>query len=129
MTRKIVAIRFDDGAEAAVPDLLTLRGYIDSLLLKEEMRALASAPIDWPLRAKLAEARQVHKLGKKATNRRNATISRNSFSRQPDAKKQLLAFKDAYEADHGKTHGWITAACAKFPTDPKTLKRILGKAD
>ncbi len=40
-------------------------------------------------------------------------------------KAQLEVFRAAFEAEHGRTFGWVTGACKNFSTTKDTIRRIL----
>lgn len=125
---KIIAIKFDDGTEAEVGDIFSLKRYIDQLYTKENTRALAAdTSIDWSARSEFLDQQQAIRLGKKAIKRTNASKPRNTFSRDINAKNKLLAYKQNYYYTEGTKHGWLKSACDHFLIDPKTLKKILGR--
>jgi len=118
--KAIVAVKFDDGTEAPVPDMHTLVRYITAFFLQQRMRAVAAdTTLDWPAHAKEVEQRKAHKFNVRATNRANA-----SKPRKPITKAALSASLTRYEEKHkGEMHGWHAALCTEFKITSKTLSK------
>jgi len=125
--RKIVAVKFDDGTEREVRDIVELRQYIEKLYLEACIDG-AFPHADQSSRRMLMDTtkalKQLRIKEESETKRANASAPRNAFAKKPTAKAELLAFLDQYEKDNGKTHGGMTAACSKFLCDMATLKKI-----
>lgn len=119
--KRIVSIKFEDGTEREVLDIHELRSYVNSLILQEELRAMAAdTSIDWQARRSFAEAMKAHLLRVKETKRNNAKGPRTSVT-----KEELLKDKDQYERDNGTSYGWLAHAERKFGVTRKTLNTYL----
>lgn len=124
-TRKIVAVKFDDGTERQVDDN-DLRRYLEARSFEEVCAAFPGLKA-WDIRDKVKALAYVRCEETSETNSKNAKPPRNEFARKINAKEELLAFKEQYERDETKTHGWKAKACEKFLIDLKTLNRILDR--
>src|SRR5689334_19671027 len=114
--KRIVSVTFEDGATIQVDDA-ELRVYLKRVDDERENTALRRAglpPID-QTRAMISAAISVE-----ASDR--ASKPRNSVT-----KSELVAFRDHYEKENGKMHGWKAAACRQFLIDPETLNNRIAE--
>jgi hypothetical protein len=116
--QKIVAVTFEDGTTIQVDDAeLELGGYLKTIEKRREdafVRKMTGFSAD-DFRALIRAQNSV------------LASERASKPRKPVTKPALIAFKEKYEGDHGKTRGWKTAACLEFRIDLKTLNKRMAE--
>lgn len=119
MTKRIVAVRFDDGTEREVDDE-DLKRYLADRRYQEFCNHHVTGVRYWELQDLVETAQAVMSEAKSQTNSANASGPRTGIT-----KEQLLKERDQYEFERGTVHGWKAEACRKFGIDTKTLNSIL----